>query len=123
MELIKHYVAPLRLGLLITAFLAGVLADGCGPEWREFAEMEYICARRAPSCRGMCETISRECVSAEDWDSCPANVWGLDVLACEQVRPGTPLDLGCDDPLPYRTDESEGFDYFACCCKYSGPYF
>lgn len=79
--------------------------------------MEHICGIVEPTCRELCAGIDRECTSADHWDECPADAWGLNLGDCEDGLEGVPLELGCDEPLPYVVDDPEGFESFACCCK------
>jgi hypothetical protein len=83
-----------------------------------FAEMGRACGSQAPTCRELCEAIDRACTPSDEWEACPADAWGLDLGQCEDNLEGVPLDVGCDDPLPYVAIDPNGFDDFACCCMY-----
>jgi hypothetical protein len=63
--------------------------------------------------------LSKECADVTEWEDCPAGAWGLDLGQCEEDAEGVPLDVGCDDPLPHKLTDPDGFEYFACCCQHS----
>ncbi len=102
-------------GLILTFCLGTGLSGACAEE-REFtASMSSSCTPgyqgEVRTCREICAELGRGCVTSDEWEVCPADAWGLDVVQCEENLEGDPLDVECGDPLPY-------FETYRCCCKY-----
>jgi hypothetical protein len=111
----------LHLGLWAVALAMGSISGLCYPEAQEVAEMKHICGIVAPTCRELCDGIDEMCVGFDPSDprnECTADAWGLNLGDCEDGLDGVPLDVGCDDPLPYIVDDPNGFESFACCCTH-----
>ena len=107
-------VVLLGLGLIVGSSFGACTCNG----WDTVAGMTYDdCNGHPKSCRDLCQSLGTECADASEWDACPADALGLDFGQCEAMDGGVPLDVGCDDPLPYKAMDPNGFEYFACCCQ------
>jgi hypothetical protein len=109
--------------LLTVGFVLGSVSGACTCHGFEtVAGMRQQCDGEVyANCHELCLSISEECADAAEWESCPAGAWGIDFGQCEDFSEGVPLDVGCDDPLPYKQTNPDGFEYFACCCQYTIP--
>lgn len=105
--------------LLVVGFMIGSASGACTCLPTEIiADMMHQCDGEVhATCRELCQSLGNECADAAEWAACPAGAWGLDFGQCEIYAEGIPLEVGCDDPLPYKQTDPDGFEYFACCCQ------